>query len=132
MRRLGVGLVQRELERQRVGAAVALHDDAHEPDQRRAVVPARIHPPLERHQRRIGERGGELAQRIARELGLQEFVEDRDETLGRLQRDVADEAVADDDVGRSLVDVVALDVAVEVEARGLEQLGGRLRRRRCP
>ena len=42
VRDLGVRLVQRVLERERVGAAVALHDDALQADERRAVVAARI------------------------------------------------------------------------------------------
>ena len=47
----------------RVGAAVALDDDALEPDQRRAVVAARIDPALERHQHRIDDRRGDARQR---------------------------------------------------------------------
>ena len=48
VRRLGVGLGKRVSEREHIGAAVALHHDALQPDQRRAVVPPRIDPALER------------------------------------------------------------------------------------
>ena len=132
MRDFGVRLAQRVAEAQHVGAAVALHDDALQADQRRAVVAARIDALLERHQRGIRGERRQLAQRIARELRLQEVVEHHDQALGDLERDVADEAVADDDVGRALVDVVALDVAVEVERRRLQQLRRSASPRRCP
>ena len=48
----------------RVGAAVALDDDALQPDERRAVVAARIDPALERHQHRIDDRRGMRVRRL--------------------------------------------------------------------
>jgi hypothetical protein len=50
MDHLGVRLAQRKGEREPVGAAVALDHDALEPDQRCAVVAARIDALLERAQ----------------------------------------------------------------------------------
>ncbi len=113
----GVGLVQRMQETRDVGAAVALHDHAFQADERGAVVAARIDALLERRQRgHCGERG-ELASGICREFGAKEIVEHDDEAFGHLERNVADEAVADDDVRRAAIDVVALDVAVEIDRR---------------
>ena len=47
VRDFGVRLVQRDAKRERVRAAMALHDDALQADERRAVVAARIDAPLE-------------------------------------------------------------------------------------
>ena len=50
---------------------------------------------------------------------LQHVLDDVHQTLADLQRDVADEAVADDDVGLAGVDVPALDVADEIRCAAI-------------
>ena len=126
MRDFRVRLAQRVLERERVGRAVALDHHALEPDQRRAVVAARVDASLERVQsRQRGERD-HLAKDVPGKFLAQEIAEHLRESLRSLERDVADESIADDDVGRALVDVVALDIAVEVEVGCFQQLGGLL------
>src|SRR2546425_6163257 len=74
VRRFGISLVQRELERQGVGTAVALYHYTLETDQRRTVVAAGIHPWLERPQRRVGHRSREPACPIAREFSFEGLV----------------------------------------------------------
>ena len=61
LRDLGVRLVERVREAERVGAAVALHHDALQPDQRGAVVAAMIDAVLERAEHRHRDERRELA-----------------------------------------------------------------------
>ena len=127
MRGFGIGLAQRVLERERIGGAVALDDHALQADERRPVEQARIDPMLEGAQHGIGDERDEPREGVAGEFGLQHLVEHHGESFGRLQHHVADEAVADEDFGRALVDVVAFDIAVEIEARRAQQFPGALR-----
>ena len=121
-----VGAVERLLERERVGRAVALEHQAAQAEQRRAVVAPVVDARLEAVQHRQRGERGQLGERVARELLLDELGQHRRQPFGGLEHDVADEAVADDDVGRALEDVVGLDVAVEIDdaggGRGAQQL----------
>ena len=103
-------------------AAVA--DDAQPGDaeQRRAavlrVVDALAEPPERAPRQQVAD--------LARKRALQLLAEQRPRpsrpALRSLQHDVAGEAVADDHVGVAAVDLARLDVADEVQRRGLEQL----------
>ena len=59
----------------------------------------------------------QLREPAARELLLQEGADHLRNTLGRLERHVADEAIRNDHVGLAAIDVVAFDVAHEIERR---------------
>ena len=109
-------------EGQAIGRAVALHHDAAQTDEAGAVVAAVIDAILEALDRRHREQRAGPGDEVAVKFFAEELADHFRETLRCLQRDVADEAVADDDVDRPTVDVVAFDVAVEVEIAGLEQL----------
>src|SRR6185437_7220242 len=63
-------------------------------------------------QPRLPAAGQQLAQQAAHGL---------DQSFADLERDVADEAVADDHVHRAVVEVAPLDVADEVDGQALEQ-----------
>ena len=111
-----------------IRSAVALDDDAAQPEQARAVVAAGVHARLERAAHWGSEPGDDHPPGIAREFPAQEAYDHLRHPLGSLEQRVADEAVADHHVGRSLEDVVAFDVAVIVEAARAQQLGGLLDR----
>src|SRR5512137_49381 len=98
------------LERERVGRAVALEDEAAQPEQRRAVVTPWVDTGLEVPEHRQRDHGGELRVEAPRELLANELRQHRRQTFSGLQDRVADEAVAHHDVRRSLEDVVALDI----------------------
>ena len=61
-----------------------------------------------------------------------QILDDFDEPFADLQRDVAGEPVADDDVGRAAVDVARLDVADEGERATLSAAGAPRASARCP
>ena len=63
-----IGAVERLLERERVGRAVALEDEAAQAEQRRAVVAAMIDARLQAVEHRQRRKRGELGQRVAPEL----------------------------------------------------------------
>src|SRR5215468_6932710 len=94
---------------ERIGGTVALDDDSTQAEQARAVVPARIDAPLETLEYRIRNQREQLRRPVARELFLHHARKQAREALGGLERHVADESVANDDVGRPFVDVVAFD-----------------------
>jgi hypothetical protein len=127
-----VGTVERLLEGEGVGRAVALEHQAAQAEQGGAVVAAVIDPVLQAIEHRQGGERRQFGQRVAGEFLLDEAGEHRRKSLGRLQRDIADEAVADDDVAAALEDVVAFDIAVEVDqpgrSRRAQQLAGLLDR----
>src|SRR5690606_1460060 len=99
------------LERELVRAAVALQDDAVQADEARAVVAARVHALADRVERRLRDQPLQRAQRAAMKLLLQERADQAGDAFHRLQRDVADEAVRDDDVDLRVKNAVALDEA---------------------
>ncbi len=103
------------LEPERVGRAVTLHDDASQAEQSRAVEAARIEPLAERVEHRHDDHAGEPGEDAAHELLADEAAHHLHHSLGRLEHDVADEAVAHYHVGFPLVDSVAFDVADEIE-----------------
>ena len=100
-----------------VGAAVADEAAAVHPEQRRGAVLgcSRCAP---RKSSKAGLASDSRAWRGAARRSPARSMPPKQlgERLGALQHDVADEAVADDDVGRAVEDVAPLDVADEVEA----------------
>ena len=109
---------------------MALEHQPAQAQQRGAVVAAVIQALLQRRQHRVGADRAQLGQQIAAELLTHELHDHLRQPFAGLEGDVADEAIAHHDVGRALEDVVALDVADEVEvARGsgrAQQLAGAL------
>src|SRR5690606_40271331 len=118
-----VRAAQRELERVGVGRTVALDDHAAQADEARAVVAPMIEPLAKAHQYRERQQRHQPGEDVTLVLLADEVAEHPRETFRGLEGDVADEAIADDDVGRAFVDVVAFDVAVEVQRARAEQFG---------
>src|SRR5262245_39563670 len=99
------------LERELVRRAVTLQHDAIEPDEARSVVTTRVQPAAQRLERRPCDETLHTTQQAPAELLLQEGAHEPGDALHGLQRNVADEAVADDDVDVGMEDAVALDEA---------------------
>src|ERR1700730_9626128 len=100
-----------------VRAAMALHRDAVESEEDGAVVAPGIEPLTQLLERGRGKDiadacGQRMLERRAQELGEQPR-----RAFRGLQRDVAGEAVGDDDVDRAGGDVVPLDEAMEADGR---------------
>src|SRR5207237_6713864 len=79
--------------------------DPGEPEERRAAVLRVIDAPLESPQRAPRQQRSDAHRAGARQLVAQQALDDVDKPLADFQRDVAREAVADDDVGVAAVDV---------------------------
>ena len=90
-------------------------------EQRRAAVFRVVHAPAEAPERAPRQQRSDAHRDRARQLLAQQRLDHLDQALADLQRHVAGEPVADDDVGVAAVDVARLDVADEVERRGLQQ-----------
>ena len=99
-----------------VGAAMRLYHDSVQPDHDGAVITPGVEPltqPVEARPRdQIGDLGGDAAG----EHVPQQVADQLQRAFAGLQRDVAGEAVGDDDVGGAGGNVVALDEAVETRA----------------
>ena len=87
--------------------------DAGDAEQRRAAVLGVVDAAPEMPQRAARQQRADPHGDGARQLFAQQTLDHVDEPLADLQRDVAGEAVADDDVGLAAVDVARLDVADE-------------------
>jgi len=98
--------------------------DAFESEQRRSAVLRVIETLLEICERVARKQEAELA----RDSGLQRFLENGadglDETFADLERDVANKAVTDDDIGASVVEVAAFDVAEKIDRQSFDELEG--------
>src|SRR6185503_4125207 len=112
------------LERELVRRAVALQHDAVEPNKARSIVTTRVQPATQRLESRPCDEALHTTQQAAAKLLLQEGAHEPSDTLHRLQRDVADEPVADDDVDVGVEDPVALDETDVVQPAAGEQLAG--------
>ena len=84
------------------------------------VVQLVLHPP----KRSLGEQGAHLRQEGFADLLFQELAEGRRHPLHRLDRDVPDEPVADEDVGFPREEVPPLDVPDEIQPGPPEQIAG--------
>ena len=101
---------------------MALHDDAFQSEQSRAVEAARVKALAERVDRRHDDYAGQPGDNAAHELLANEAAHHLHHSLGRLEHDVADEAVAHHHVGLPLVDSATLDVADEIDFACAQQL----------
>ena len=112
-----VGEPERALEADLVGAAMALDDDAVEPEEHAAIDVARIELAADGVERPARQHGAQHRE----EVGLQRIAQIGANlprrAFGGLERDVAGKAFGDDDVDGALADVVALDEAVIDESR---------------
>src|SRR5207245_1704970 len=106
------------LESERVGRAVTLHDDASQSEQSRAVEAARVKPFAERVDRRHDDYASHPGENAAHEFLANEAAHHLHHSLGGSKPDFADEAVTYYDIGLSLVDSVAFDVADVVVCDG--------------
>src|SRR5690606_37162720 len=102
-------------ERVCVGRAVAFDDDTTQAQQRGPVVTPVVDLVSETIENRPGDDSGGHGKHVALELGAHHLADHAGQDFDGLEHDVADEAVAYDDVDGALANVVALDVAVEVE-----------------
>ena len=125
-----ISAVQCIFERQRVSRTVALENQPAQPQQRRTVVAAVVHLSLEALEHRRCDQGRQPAQDTTAEFPPQCARKQGGQALGRLQRHVADKAIAHNDVDRALEQVVAFDIAVEVDvpagSRRTQQFGSLL------
>ena len=87
------------------------HGEAAQPEQVRAAVGVGVEPGAETPRGRPDERAAELAGGGRGDLLAERVEQLLDRPLEQLQRDVAGEAVGDDDVGRAAQEVAALGVA---------------------
>ena len=110
------------------GVAVRDDDEAAQPQQVSAAVRLRIEARAEPPRGRPDQQSAELAARRPLDLGPQAVKHREDRALEQLQRDIAGEAVGDDDVRRALQQPAALDVALESQVAFREQPVRLLRR----
>ena len=104
---------------------MALHADPVQAQQHGSIVTARIDAHAERVQRRPGEQAPQARQGRGRQCLFQELTEQHGRAFGGLQRDIAGEAVGDDDVDGAGADVVSLDETVKADGQvGPLQGGG--------
>ena len=94
-------------------------DDASSADaeERRAAVFGVIHPLFQTIERALREERARFARDALRQLVAQRSRHEFAERFRRFQYDIADESIADDDIGVAVVDVAAFGVADEVESR---------------
>src|SRR5439155_25597181 len=97
------------------------HGEPAQAEQVGAAIRVRIEARAQTAGGRADQEPPELAPRGRRNLGAQRVEDVLDRPLEQLQRDVAGEAVGDDDVRRAAQQLAALDVALEVELARAEQ-----------
>ena len=109
------GHANRVLDGGAVGRAVTDDGDALESEQRRSAVLGVVEALLEVLEGRTRQQIAHLAG----DGGVQRLLENGahrlDQSLADLERDIAHKAIADDDVGASVVKVAAFDIAQKVE-----------------
>src|SRR5438270_11440551 len=120
------GRADRARESNSVGTTVAFYHDPVEAHHAGAVVTARIEPGRRAAQHRSGDRTGEAVEPGRPELLTHPIRDQPRDPLHGLERDVAGEAVGDDDVDVAGEDVVAFHEAHVVEPAAREQGLGRL------
>ncbi|MNS39671.1 hypothetical protein D3C72_719610 [compost metagenome] len=103
---------------------MALDDHAAQAQQRGAVIAAVIDAVAQTVQHRLGDGASQQRENIAFELFVDDAGQHLRQPFNGLEHDVADKAVADDDVDRALEDVVAFHVAVEIQGAAAQKLGG--------
>jgi hypothetical protein len=105
---------------------VALDDDALQAEQGGPVVLPMVHPLLEAPEHRHGDHGRQLGEQTVPEFLAQESGQQLRQAFRSLQRDIADEAITDDDVGFALVESVTFDIADKIQAGIPKQFGSAL------
>ena len=103
-------------------AAVTDDAQARDAEQRRAAVLRIVDALAEAPERPPRQQVAHLARERALQLLAEQLLDHLDQALAQLQRDVAGEAVAHDDVGLAREHVAGFDVADERERRRFEQL----------
>ena len=98
------------------------HDEPAQAEEVGAAVRVGIETRAQPPRSGADEEPAEGSGRAGRDLLAQRVEQGANRPLDRLERDVAGEAVGDEDVGGALEDVAALGVAAEVELGGGEQL----------
>ena len=104
------------------GASVRDDHGPLDAQERRSADDLVVEAALDPGDRRAHQQAGDLAPQRAVELGPQHVEDVAREALEELDHHVADDRVAHDDVGHEPRQVLALDVADEVEVRLVEQL----------
>ena len=109
------GQVYRAGEAQPVGAAMAFHHDAVEPQKHAAVDGTRIHFVFQDPKRAAGEQIAKSRKQRPRHCGTDVVADEARGPFGGLQGDVAREARGYDHIDGTLRNVVAFDEAVEAQ-----------------
>src|ERR1035437_737308 len=113
--------LDRILESETVGRAVAFYHDAFEAQQTGAVVARRIHPAIERREHGHGHDAAKISEPVALEFIGEESAQHLGQAFGGLEGDISHETVAHHHIRSALEDVVAFDVAVKIEAARAQQ-----------
>src|SRR5512143_2926992 len=120
--RKGPGGPDPVLDRPLAGRSVTDEDPAPHPQKRSATVLLVIQPVLHSAKSALREQGAHLRHEGLPDLLFQELAKRRRHPLHRLDRDVSDEPVADEDVGFPGEEVPPLHVPDEIQSRAAEQL----------
>ena len=94
---------------------MALEHQSAQTQQGSTVVASVVKTALHGTEHRIGHQCRELGENIFGKLGLQEAADHRGQALAGLEGHVAHKTVADHDINHALEDVIAFDIAVEVQ-----------------
>src|SRR5690606_8275953 len=113
-------------EGKRVGGTVAFYNNTTQPQQCRAIIATIVDLIAQAIQDRTGNYPGAHGENIASEFGPHHGGDHAGDTFNGLEHHIADEAVANDDVHRTLADVVAFDIAVKVQPAFAEKFRGLL------
>ena len=122
MLNFGRGAFQRLVKRIGISRAVAFDHHALQTKQRSTIIAAMVDAFAKTVDHRIGGNCRHFAKNILGVFLLQEVTHHLGDSLGGFEHDVADEAVADDDVGGAVVDIGTFDVAVKIEMAGAQKL----------
>src|SRR6267143_5604823 len=107
--------------------SMADHGNAVNAQERRPTEFRVIDSLLQAKQRRGNERIGQAAEEGSGDFLEQQLLDRIGHSLGNLQRDVPDEAIAHHHISAPAVHITALDIADEVERTGFEELERLLR-----
>src|SRR5690606_3179948 len=97
-----------------------------QPQQRRAIIATIVHLIAQAVEHRPGNYARSHGEDIPGELRAHHRRHHAGDAFDGLQNDIADKAVAHNHVDSALADVIALDVAMEVQTALAQQLGGLL------
>ena len=114
--------------RQRISRAVAFEHQATQAQQGRAVIAAVIHPPLERPQHGVRQHSSQLREPVAGKLLLEEGRHHGRQPLAGFERHIAHKPVAHHNVGGAFENIIALDIAVKIQAAIIASLHQQLAR----